>query len=56
MTASYLDGNGDTQTGEVTGASFSGTSPTVTIGGIAVDLGSLTAVTKAAASTSTSAT
>jgi flagellar basal-body rod modification protein FlgD len=51
MTASYLDSNGDTQTGEVTGASFSGTSPTVTIGGVSVDLGSLTAVSKTAATT-----
>jgi flagellar basal-body rod modification protein FlgD len=53
MTASYLDGDGNTQTGEVTGASFSGTSPTVTIGGVAVDLGSLTAVEKTAAASST---
>jgi flagellar basal-body rod modification protein FlgD len=49
LTASYLDADGNTQTGEVTGASFSGASPTVTIGGVSVDLGSLTAVTKTAA-------
>jgi flagellar basal-body rod modification protein FlgD len=55
LTASYVDGNGVTQSGEVTGASFSGTSPTVTIGGVAVDLGSLTAVQKTAAAASTSA-
>jgi flagellar basal-body rod modification protein FlgD len=55
MTASYLDANGDTQTGEVTGASFSGTDPTVTIGGVAVDLGSLTAVEKTAAASTTPA-
>ena len=44
LTASYLDSNGTTQSGEVTGATFSGTTPTVTIGGVAVDLSSLTAV------------
>ena len=43
LTASYLDSNGVTQSGEVTGASFSGTTPTVTIGGVSVGLGSLTA-------------
>jgi flagellar basal-body rod modification protein FlgD len=54
LTASYLDGNGDTQTGVVTGASFTGTTPTVTIGGVSVDLSTLTAVTQTAkSSTST---
>jgi flagellar basal-body rod modification protein FlgD len=55
LTASYVDGNGVTQSGEVTGASFSGTSPTVTIGGVAVGLGSLTAVQKTPAAAATSA-
>jgi flagellar basal-body rod modification protein FlgD len=54
MTASYLDENGVSQTGEVTGASFTGTSPTVTIGGVSVDLTALTAVTETAAPTSAS--
>jgi flagellar basal-body rod modification protein FlgD len=54
MTASYLDSSGNTQTGEVTGASFTGTTPTVTVGGVSVDLGSLTAVSKTAAATATS--
>lgn len=48
LTASYLDGSGSMISGEVTGASFSGTSPTVTIGGVSVALSSLTAVTKTA--------
>jgi flagellar basal-body rod modification protein FlgD len=55
MTASYLDSSGNTQSGVVTGASFTGTTPTVTIGGVSVDLGSLTAVSKTAATSSTSA-
>jgi flagellar basal-body rod modification protein FlgD len=53
LTASYLDGDGNTQTGEVTGASFSGATPTVTIGGVSVDLDSLTAVSKTAAASTT---
>ena len=53
LTASYLDADGVTQTGEVTGASFSGTTPMVTIGGVSVALGSLTAVTKTAAASTT---
>lgn len=53
LTASYLDADGNTQTGEVTGASFSGTTPMVTIGGVSVALGSLTAVTKTAAASTT---
>jgi len=44
LTASYLDTDGTTQTGKVTGASFGSTTPTVTIGGVAVALSSLTAV------------
>lgn len=55
LTASYLDADGNTQTGEVTGASFSGTTPTVTVGGVSVDLGSLTAVRKTAAAPSSTA-
>jgi flagellar basal-body rod modification protein FlgD len=55
MTASYLDADGNTQTGEVTGASFTGTTPTVTIGGVSVDLASLTAVQKTAAAAATAA-
>jgi flagellar basal-body rod modification protein FlgD len=56
MTASYLDGNGNTQSGVVTGASFSSTTPTVTIGGVAVELDSLTAVQQTAAAASTTTT
>jgi len=48
LTASYLDSTGSTISGEVTGASFSATTPTVTIGGVSVALSSLTAVNKTA--------
>ena len=48
LTASYLDSAGATVSGPVTGASFGGTSPTVTIGGVSVALSSLTAVNKTA--------
>ena len=48
LTASYLDSAGVTVSGPVTGASFGGTSPTVTIGGVSVALSSLTAVNKTA--------
>ncbi|MBW4031121.1 MAG: flagellar hook capping protein [Acidobacteria bacterium] len=48
LTASYLDSTGATVSGPVTGASFGGTSPTVTIGGVSVALSSLTAVNKTA--------
>lgn len=48
LTASYLDHTGATVSGPVTGASFGGTSPTVTIGGVSVALSSLTAVNKTA--------
>jgi flagellar basal-body rod modification protein FlgD len=48
LTASYLDGTGSTRSGEVTGASFGATTPTVTIGGVSVALSSLTAVNKTA--------
>jgi flagellar basal-body rod modification protein FlgD len=53
LTASYLDSNGDTQTGVVTGATFTGDSPTVTIGGASVDLSSLTQVSQTAATSTT---
>jgi flagellar basal-body rod modification protein FlgD len=56
LTASYQDANGNTQSGVVTGATFTGSTPTVTIGGVSVDLSSLTQVSQTAApSTSTTA-
>ncbi|WP_345762621.1 flagellar hook assembly protein FlgD [Diaminobutyricibacter sp. McL0608] len=44
---SYLDKNGDTQTGKATSVSFSGSVPTVTVGGIDVSLDSISALTLA---------
>ncbi len=41
---SYLDKNGNTQTGKATSVSFSGSVPTVTIGGISVSLQSISAL------------
>ena len=47
-TASYVDANGVTQSGAVTGVSFSSSTPSVTIGGVAVPFDVLTAVTATA--------
>ena len=41
---SYIDKNGDTQTGKATSASFSGSVPTVTVGGVDVPLDSISAL------------
>jgi len=53
-TASYLDADGNTQSGTVTSVSFNTQVPTVTIGGIAVGLDNLTGVTAASSSSSAS--
>ncbi|MFC5502354.1 flagellar hook assembly protein FlgD [Lysinimonas soli] len=55
LTASYLDAGGVTRSGTVTGASFGGKTPTVTIGGVSVDLASLTAVARTAQPSATTA-
>jgi flagellar basal-body rod modification protein FlgD len=43
--ATYLDANGDTQSGLVSAVSFSGTTPTLTIGGTTVDFSTVTGLT-----------
>ena len=48
LTASFLDSNGLPASGTVTGATFTGTEPTVTIGGKPVALSALTAITQTA--------
>lgn len=53
--ATYLDANGNTQSGLVSAVSFSGTTPTLTIGGNTVDFSTVTGLTAASdASTGTS--
>ena len=44
MNASYLDSKGNTVTGSVSAVSFTGSTPTLTIGGVNVDLSALTGV------------
>lgn len=44
---SYSDKNGNTITGKATSVSFSGGTPTVTVGGVSIALDSLTGVTSA---------
>jgi flagellar basal-body rod modification protein FlgD len=51
--ASYVDANGVTQSGEVTGVSFDSSDSYVTIGGISVPIEYLTAVSPNSTSTST---
>ena len=41
---SYLDKNGNTQTGKATSVSFSGSVPTVTVGGVSISLDSISAL------------
>jgi flagellar basal-body rod modification protein FlgD len=43
--ASYLDANGNTQSGMVSAVSFSGATPTLTIGGQTVDFSTVTGLT-----------
>jgi flagellar basal-body rod modification protein FlgD len=50
--ATYLDANGNTQSGMVSAVSFSGTTPTLTIGGQPVDFSSVTGLTVPATTTS----
>jgi flagellar basal-body rod modification protein FlgD len=47
--ATYLDANGNTQSGMVSAVSFTGTTPTLTIGGNTVDFSTVTGLTAAAA-------
>jgi flagellar basal-body rod modification protein FlgD len=54
--ATYLDSTGATQSGVVTAVSFSGTTPTLTIGGNTVDFSTVTGLTAADDSTSTDST
>jgi len=49
QTASYVDAEGNTQTGKVTAVSFTNQVPTVTIGGVAIGLDNLTGVTTSTA-------
>ena len=42
---SYLDKNGDTQTGKATAVSFARSVPTVTVGGVSVSFASISALT-----------
>jgi flagellar basal-body rod modification protein FlgD len=51
-TANYLDANGDTQSGMVSAVSFTGATPTLTIGGQTVDFSNVTGLAAAAATTS----
>jgi len=44
---SYTDKNGDTKTGKATSVSFSGSVPTVSVGGVDVSLDSISALTLA---------
>jgi flagellar basal-body rod modification protein FlgD len=53
QTASYLDADGNTQSGVVTAVSFSSQVPTVSIGGKSVGLDNLTGVTSTPASPTT---
>lgn len=46
---SYIDKNGATQTGKATAVSFTGSVPTVTVGGVDVDLDSISAINSATA-------
>jgi flagellar basal-body rod modification protein FlgD len=55
-TVSWTDADGNAQTGVATAVSFSGTTPTVTVGGDTVDLTSLTGISTTAAVTSPTAT
>jgi len=50
--ATYLDSDGDTQSGLVSAVSFTGTTPTLTIGGNTVDFSTVTGLTTADAASS----